>query len=66
MNRFIILITIDRGFLIFKISRNIRDNISIFKYTGLVNEINPLVDKLEFDKMPNMIYLEFMYDQRAC
>ena len=66
MNRFIILITIDRGFLIFKISRNIRDNISIFKYTGLVNEINPLVDKLEFDKMPNMIYSEFMYDQRAC
>ena len=66
MNRFIILITIDRGFLIFKISRNIRDNISIFKYTGLVNEINPLVDKLIFDKMPNMIYSEFMYDQRAC
>ena len=66
MNRFIILITIDRGFLIFKISRNRRDNIPIFKYTGLVNEFNPLVDKLEFDKMPTMIYSESMYDQRAC
>ena len=55
MNRFIILITNDRGFLIFKISRNGRDNRFIFKYTGLVNEFNPLVDKLNFDKMPNMI-----------
>ena len=37
-NRFIILITNDRGFLIFKISRNRRDNRFIFKYTGYVNE----------------------------
>ena len=54
-NRFIILITNVRGFLIFKISRNRRDNRFIFKYTGYVNELNPLVDKLNFDKMPNMI-----------
>ena len=33
-NRFIMLITNDRGFLIFKISRNRRDNRFIFKYTG--------------------------------
>ena len=52
---FIILITNDRGFLIFKISRNKRDKRFIFEYTGLVNEFNPLVDKLNFDKMPNMI-----------
>ena len=34
MNRFIILITNDRGFPIFKISRNRRDNRFTFKYTG--------------------------------
>ena len=56
-NMFIILITNDRGFLIFKISRNRRDNRFIFKYTGQVNEFNPLVDILNFDKMPNMINL---------
>ena len=33
-NRFIILITNDRGFLILKISSNRRDNRFIFKYTG--------------------------------
>ena len=55
MKRLIILITNDRGFLIFKISRNRRDNKFISKYTGLVNEFNLLVDKLNFDKMPNMI-----------
>ena len=33
-NRFIKLITNDRGFLIFKIIRNRRDNRFIFKYTG--------------------------------
>ena len=54
-NRFIILITNDRGFLIFKISRNRRDNRIILKYTGHVIEFNPLVDKLNFVKMPNMI-----------
>ena len=27
-----------------------------FKHTGLVDEFNPLVDKLNFDKMSNMIY----------
>ena len=54
-NWFIVLITNDRGFLTFKISRNRRDNRFIFKYTGQVNEFNPLVDKLNFDKMSNMI-----------
>ena len=34
---------------------NRRDNRFIFKYTGYVNEFNPLVDKLNFDKMPDMI-----------
>ena len=33
-NRFIILITNDRGFFNFKTSRNRRDNRFIFKYTG--------------------------------
>ena len=47
-------ITNGRGFLIFKITRNKRDIRFIFKYTGYVNEFNPLVDKLNFDKMPNM------------
>ena len=36
-----------------------RDNthiyIYIFKYFGLVNEFNPNVEKLNFDKMSNMI-----------
>ena len=50
-NWFIVLKTNDRGFLIFKISRNKRDNIFIFKYTGKVNEFNPLVDKLSFDAL---------------
>ena len=50
-NRFIVLITSDRGFLIFKISRNRRDSRFIFKYTGLVNEFNPLFDRLDFNEM---------------
>ena len=33
-NRFIILVTNDREFLILKISRNRRENRFIFKYTG--------------------------------
>ena len=38
-----------------KKSRNSRDNRFIFRYTGSVYEFNPLVDKLNFDKMSNMI-----------
>ena len=56
MNRFIVLITNDRGFPIFKVSRNRRDNRFIFTYTGYVNEFSPLVDKLNFDKMSKVIH----------
>ena len=31
------------------------DNRFIFEYTGQFNEFNPLVDKLNFDKMLNVI-----------
>ena len=34
---------------------NRRENRFIFKYIGKVNELNPLVDKLNFDKMSNII-----------
>ena len=50
-NQFIVLITNDSGFQIFKISRIRRDSRFIFKYTGLVNEFYPLVDQLDFNKM---------------
>ena len=38
-----------------KISRKRRDTRINFKYTCKVNEFNPFVEKLEFDKMPNII-----------
>ena len=55
---FIVLITNDRWFLIFKIRRNRRENRFTYKYTGLVNEFNPLFDEMNFDKMSDMIILK--------
>ena len=51
---FIVLMPDERGFLIFKISRNRMDNRFIFNYTGYVNEFNPLVDKINFDKISKL------------
>ena len=54
-NRIIVVKTDNRWFLIFKISRNRRDNMFIIRYTGNINEFNPLFEMLNLDKMSNMI-----------
>ena len=51
-NMCIVLITNNRRFLIFKTSRNRRNNIFILKFAEQVFELDSFVDKLNLDKMP--------------
>ena len=50
-NMCIVLITNNRQFLVFKTSRNSRNNIFILKFAGQDFEFDSFVDKLNFDKM---------------
>ena len=38
----------------------------IFKYTGELNEFNSFIDKLNFDKMPNMINFCVIFILATC